>query len=94
MFDLRVEAEGIVKFSGRLDASAAEMAHDKLRALGGPMTADFSELEYISSAGLGLIIEIYKRLVSQGQSFRIVNLTPKVRNIFAYAGLDKFLRIE
>ena len=94
MFDLRVGAEGIVKFSGRLDASAAEMVHDKLRALGGPMTVDFSELEYISSAGLGLIIETYKRLTGQGQSFRIVNLTPKVRNIFAYAGLDKLLRIE
>ena len=94
MFDLRVGAEGTVKFIGRLDASEAERVLAAVRALGGPMTADFSELEYISSAGLGLIIETHQRLTRQGHSLRIVNLTPKVRNIFTYAGLDSVLRIE
>ena len=94
MFTIRMGAEGAVKFTGRLDASAAEEAQATLRAIAGPMTADFSELEYISSAGLGLMVEVHKRLASQGHSLRIVNSTQKVRNVFAYAGLDKLLRIE
>ncbi|HEY2954126.1 MAG TPA: STAS domain-containing protein [Candidatus Eisenbacteria bacterium] len=94
MFQIQVGAQGAVKFLGRLDASAAEQAHATLRALAGPMTADFSELEYISSAGLGLMIETHKRLASQGHGLRIINTTPRVRNIFAYAGLDKLLRVE
>jgi anti-sigma B factor antagonist len=93
MFSIQVESDA-VKFTGRLDASAAEEARATLRELSGSMTADFSGLEYISSAGLGLIIETHKRLSSQGHTLRLVNLTPRVRNIFAYAGLDRLLRIE
>ena len=51
MFELQVGPDGVVKFMGRLDASAAEEVRPRLSALSGPLTADFSALEYVSSAG-------------------------------------------
>lgn len=94
MFQLRIETDGVVRLSGRLDASEADKAIEDLRALEGPMTLDCSALEYISSAGLSVMVMTYKRLHAAGHSLRLVNLQPKVRNVFTYAGLHKLLSIE
>ena len=60
----------------------------------GSIVADLSDLEYISSAGLGVILHTYKRLRRQGHELRLVNLVPRVRSIFEYAGFDRLLQIE
>ncbi len=93
MFDIQVDDEGTVRLSGRLDASQTDRAHAVLAELTRNVTADCSALEYISSAGLGIIIVTHKRLLASGHSLKLVNLQPRVRNVFAYAGLDKFLAL-
>jgi len=62
--------------------------------MNGPLRLDCSELDYISSAGLGVLIELHKRLVAAGQTLTLANLVPRVRNVFMYAGLDRLLNIE
>jgi len=94
MFDIQVDTDGTVKLSGRLDASQTDRAQAVLAELTRNVTADCSGLEYISSAGLGIIIVTHKRLLASGHGLKLVNLQPRVRNVFAYAGLDKFLVIE
>jgi anti-sigma B factor antagonist len=94
MFEIQAPAEGEIALKGRLDAAAAEKALETLRAISASMTADCSELEYISSAGIGVIVETHKRLLDAGHSLKLVNLTPRVRNVFTYAGLHRFLVIE
>ncbi|HTK31861.1 MAG TPA: STAS domain-containing protein [Candidatus Saccharimonadaceae bacterium] len=94
MFEVRPVAEGHVKLAGRLDAAEAERARPTLTALTGSVTLDLSELDYISSAGLGLLVETYKRLHAGGHSLRLVGLLPRVRNVFGYAGLDRIFTIE
>lgn len=94
MFEVRFEGDGRVRLVGRLDASQADAATAALRRLDGPSVADFSELEYISSAGLSVILLTYKRLHEAGHSLLLVNLSPRIRNVFGYAGLDRVLRIE
>ena len=94
MFEMSVEADGVVRVSGRLDASESDRALEKLRALEGPMTLDCSALEYISSAGLRVVLMIHKRLHAAGHSFRLVNLQPMVRNVITYAGLHRLLNID
>jgi anti-anti-sigma regulatory factor len=39
-------------------------------------------------------MQIWKRLNGQGSSLRMTGVTPRVRNVFAYAGLDKVLDIQ
>ena len=94
MFDLQETGPGIVRLSGRLDASEADAALAAFRRIQGPLTADFSGLDYISSAGISVIIETYRRLKAAGQEFKLVQMQPRVRNVFMYSGLDKVLTIE
>ena len=94
MLELRVEAGGVVKVEGRLDAEEADRALEVLEKLPGPITLDCSQLEYISSAGISVIMQTWKRLHSQGTALRMVGTTPRVRNVFGYAGLDKVLDIQ
>jgi anti-sigma B factor antagonist len=94
VLELRVEAGGMVKLQGRLDAAESDRALATLEKLPGPLTLECSQLEYISSAGISVIMQTWKRLNSQGSTLRLVGLTPRVRNVFGFAGLDKVLDIQ
>jgi len=94
MFSMRFEPGGVVRLSGRLDASEADRANDELDSIAGPVTLDCSNLEYISSAGLSVMLVTHKRLTAAGHALRVTNLQPRVRNVFTYAGLHRILQIE
>ena len=94
MFDILLLGDGQVKVNGRLDASESDRALLVFRGLMGPLTVDCSGLDYISSAGIAVVMDTYKRLTAAGHVLRLVNLTPRVKNVFSYAGLDKLLGIE
>ena len=94
MFDIEIASPGNIRLVGRLDAAEADRALLVFRGFNHPLVADFSDLEYISSAGIAVLIDTHKRLTAAGHSFRLTNLKPRVRNVFAYAGLDRLLQIE
>lgn len=94
MFEIEIGTDGRIALAGRLDAAEADRAMEVLKALEGPLVADCSRLDYISSAGIGVIIEVYKKLHKAGHVLRLVHMTPRVRNVFRYAGLDQILTIE
>ena len=94
MLAMNFGADGAVVMSGRLDASQCPAALAFLEKVTGPVTLDCRGLEYISSAGLGVLIEVYKRLYGKGHTMRLVNLKPNVRAVFGFAGLEKILTIE
>ena len=94
MLEIKVTDPGQVFLKGRLDAAEADRAGAAFRGLGGPLTMDLAGLEYISSAGIAVLLETYKRLRAGGHAFRLVNLQPRVRNVFSYAGLDRLLDIS
>jgi anti-anti-sigma factor len=94
MLEIQVENEGRVRLKGRLDAASAPKAREALRPLKGPMALDMSDLEYISSAGIGVVVETYKRLHGEGAGFRVLNVSPGVKAVFRFAGLEQMLAIE
>ena len=94
MLDIRVSEDGVVALNGRLDASESDHALAELNKLAGPLTLDCTELEYISSAGISVIIQTYKRLTAQGQALKFTGMAPRVKNVFVYAGLAKLLGID
>ena len=94
VLQIRVEETGVVRLSGRFDASEADAALDALNGVTGPVVADLGELDYISSAGLSVLVQTYKRLHRQGHSLHLVNPRPRVREIITYAGLDQLLGME
>ena len=55
---------------------------------------DFSDLEYISSAGLRVLIATQKKLKADNIPFIIRNVNDTVGEIFRMSGFDKILKIE
>lgn len=57
------------------------------------LTLDFAELDYISSAGLRLLLSLQKTMMKQG-SMRIINVNDIVMEIFEVTGFSEILTIE
>ena len=78
---------------GRLDAAQCEAA---LRLLDGVAAADVIDLrglDYISSAGLGVLLKTQKRAVAGGKGLRLINANKHIHDIFQYAGFDRIFEI-
>ena len=79
---------------GRLDTSTVDDLRKALDKLSGDITVDLGKLEYINSAGLGLLLGAYQRVSQEGGSVRILNPTPYIRELFSITGLDHLLLVN
>lgn len=86
----------IVNVEGRIDTNTAmefgEQVNDLLDNVS-LLTLDFTDVEYISSLGLRAILELQKRMLSQG-AMKIVNANESVMDVFNMTGFNKILTIE
>ena len=85
-----------VKVSGRLDTTTAPELEDDLKAsLDGieDLTMDFSDLEYISSAGLRVLLSAQKIMNKQG-SMVVTGVNSTIMEIFEVTGFSDILTIE
>jgi anti-anti-sigma factor len=55
---------------------------------------DCSALDYISSAGLGVLLKTQKRLLASGGKLRLAGVTRHLQDIFGYSGFDRLFEIE
>ncbi len=94
MFEIDSNEVGTVVVSGRLDAAQVPRAQEFLDQVDGPCTLDMAQLEYISSAGLGVLLRTHKRLMGAGEGLRLVNVSKHINDIFMYSGFDKLFHIE
>jgi anti-sigma B factor antagonist len=53
-----------------------------------------SGLEYISSAGLGVLLRTHKRLMASGGKLRLVNVGNHIYDIFKYSGFDQLFEVK
>ena len=93
MFEIELGDEGIVSVAGRLDAAQAVKAQAFLDQLGGQCILDLTKLEYISSAGLGVLLKTHKRLMGSGSGIKLINVNHHIHDIFGYSGFDKLFEI-
>lgn len=94
MFEINFTESGNVAVSGRLDAAQATAAQEFLDQIPGDCVVDMGELEYISSAGLGVLLKTHKRLMSTSGGLKLVNVNPHINDIFRYSGFDKLFEIQ
>jgi len=88
-------SDGVVVVAGRFDAAQCPAAQSYLDRLDGPIvTLDCTGLEYISSAGLGVLLKTHKRLLASSGGLQLAGLTPHLRDILRYSGMDQVLCIE
>lgn len=82
--------------TGRLDtATAPELEAQLNQSLDGvtDLTIDFAELNYISSAGLRVLLSAQKRMNTQGR-MKVTNANETVLEIFEVTGFSDILTIE
>jgi anti-anti-sigma factor len=94
MLTIDFGAEGVVVVTGRLDAAQAPAAQAFLDGTKGVVTLDCRGLEYISSAGLGVLLKTQKRLVASAGKLRLTGVSRHLQDIFQYSGFDQILEIE
>lgn len=94
MFKIELNDSGNVVIEGRLDAAQAPRAQEFLDEIEGGCTVDMSGLEYISSAGLGVLLRTHKRLMAGGQGLRLTKVSNHINDIFTYSGFDRLFEIE
>ncbi|PYQ58920.1 MAG: anti-sigma factor antagonist [Acidobacteria bacterium] len=93
MLDIREGSNHDLILTGRFDASQVEKARGVFLALTEGKTVDFTGLDYISSAGLGVLLAAQKRLSQRGQSLRLVNVNNHIRDVLRFSGFDQIFEI-
>lgn len=72
-----------------LEARVAEAMQDCISAV-----FDFSRLEYISSAGLRVLMVAYKKATAAGGTVRVVGTSDEVREVFEITGFTDLFDVE
>lgn len=94
MFSIDFLDKSIVVLEGRLDAAQAPRAQEFLDQIETHCVLDMSRLEYISSAGLGVLLRTHKRMMAGGEGLKLVNVNKHINDIFSYSGFDKLFDIQ
>jgi len=94
MFSITVKDDGEVMIAGRFDASQVDVADAVFNRLTATTRVNFQGLDYISSAGLGVLLKTQKRLGETGQSLVLTRMNKLVRDVFRIARFDLVFQVE
>ena len=87
----------VLGFSGNLDTSTAPEAEDKINGLmeGGAskILINFENLNYISSAGLRVLLATAKKMMTTGGELKICSLNKTVQEVFDISGFSTILSL-
>ena len=84
-----------VKVEGRLDTNTSPELEDELKLEGvTEIVFDFSGLEYISSAGLRVLMGAHKTVTSRGGTVKVLHPNAMVHGVFEITGLDSVFAVE
>ncbi len=92
-----VDGKVVVHIDGRLDAPSAPTLEKKLNLLIDEgkfnLLLDFSKVEYLSSAGMRLLLSASKKIKLKDGKIVIFSIHDDVMDIIKLAGFDKILNI-
>ena len=88
----------LIALEGELDTLSSPDFEDILEPLlaqAQSVTIDFEKLEYISSAGLRVLLAAEQTMEEKGaEKVRVVNMNSTIRNIFEITGFTDVLAVE
>lgn len=91
----------IITLKGELDTVAVQGLSDKLTSVinsslntAKQVVFDFSQLEYISSAGMRVLLQFNKQANEKGGSVVITGMSENILQIFQLVGFDKIFTIN
>ena len=88
----------IISLSGRLDTITSPQLEEEINRNSfdeiETVTLNMRALEYISSAGLRVVLKLHKKMTAQGGQLKLINVNDMIMEIFTMTGMDSFLEIE
>ena len=88
----------VAMLSGELDTAAAKEAEDVLKPLytsdGKDVIIDCTDLEYIASSGLRILVSILKGARSSGSLVTLKNVNDDIMNVFKLTGFTEIFNFE
>lgn len=96
--DLSISEEKVEKgivfiLSGRIDTITVPILERALTKTNGSVFLDFSDIDYLSSAGIRLLISFTKRLKSSGGRLVLFSLDENVLEVIKMTGLLSLFNI-
>ncbi len=95
------EEQGVIILApvGRLDSNSAPDLEQEIGTVGidedgHHLLLDFSNVEYISSAGLRVVLKTVKERQAASKSFAVSGMQEHVREVFEIAGFDAYVSIH
>ena len=82
--------------TGRLDTTTAPNLETTVQELSDDikeLVFDMSEVEYISSAGIRVLLGAYKKMISNNGVMRVEKANDMVREVFEMTGLSQMLEV-
>lgn len=90
------DGHALVALEGRLDTTTAPSLEGELKSFISQvkdLVFDFEKLEYISSAGLRILLSAQKTMNRQG-TMKLIHVAPAIGEIFEVTGFSDILTIE
>lgn len=88
----------VISLIGRLDTITSPQLEEEINSSSleniETVILDLKELEYISSAGLRVVLMIHKKMNKLGGQLKLINVNDMILNIFDMTGMSEFLNIE
>ena len=82
-----------IALEGRLDTTTAPELEAELKGSldsADTLVLDFSKLDYISSAGLRVLLSLHKLMMPKG-GMKLINVNEEVCDVFEVTGFDEIL---
>lgn len=86
----------IITIAGEIDLSNAALVSQKIQEAEGTSTnvvLDLENLQFMDSTGLGVVVNLGKRVKERGGELAIVIVKPSIRKLFSITAFDKRFRI-
>lgn len=94
----QLEDKFLVTLKGELDTAAAAEVEETLQSLfnsnGKDVVIDCTELEYIASSGLRILISVLKGAKAGGSKVVIKNLNDDIKEVFKLTGFINLFEFE
>ncbi len=97
LFDLKMEGNiGVMGIGGSLDAHSTPEFDKRMKSILGKskkIILDMSKVDYIATAGLGVLIASFNEAKNSGGNIIIANMPDKIRHVFDTMGFTKVIGI-
>ena len=90
----QIQGGVVLALSGELDIAGAPeltIALNQAQAAGHTLTVDLTDLEFIDSSGLGVLVRFNNAAMAADYTYTVIAGPPQVHRAFVLSGLDQAL---